>query len=171
MMRVEVSRPLPPRGVIDFDVAWHFPVPPYGGGRMGRIGARLYEIGQWYPRLVVYDDVHGWNPLPYIGAGEFYLEYGDFDVSLTLPAGFVVAATGTVANPLVVWGPTARARLARARRSAERVQIITKAEAEANTGKRTPGTKTWRFTAATCVTSPGPPPLTSAGTPRAGAAS
>ena len=147
MMRVELSRLLPPRGVIDFDVAWHFPVPPYGGGRMGRIGARLYEIGQWYPRLVVYDDVHGWNPLPYIGAGEFYLEYGDFDVSLTLPAGFVVAATGTVANPLVVWGPTARARLARARRSAERVQIITKAEAEANTGKRTPGTKTWRFTA------------------------
>ena len=147
MMRVELSRPLPPRGVIDFDVAWHFPVPPYGGGRMGRIGARLYEIGQWYPRLVVYDDVHGWNPLPHIGAGEFYLEYGDFDVSLTLPAGFVVAATGTVANPLVVWGPTARARLARARRSAERVQIITKAEAEANTGKRVPGTKTWRFTA------------------------
>src|SRR3989442_14523194 len=114
---------------------------------MGRIGARLYEIGQWSPRLVVYDEVHGWNPLPYIGAGEFYLEYGDFDVSLTLPAGFVVAATGTVANPLVVWGPTARARLARARRSAERVQIITKAEAEANTGKRVPGTKTWRFTA------------------------
>ena len=147
MMRVELSRLLPPRGVIDFDVAWHFPVPPYGGGRMGRIGARLYEIGQWYPRLVVYDDVHGWNPLPYIGAGEFYLEYGDFDVSLTLPAGFVVAATGTVANPLVVWGPTARARLARAHRSAERVQIITKAEAEANTGKRVPGTKTWRFTA------------------------
>ena len=147
MMRVELSRPLPPRGVIAFDVAWHFPVPPYGGGRMGRIGARLYEIGQWYPRLVVYDDVHGWNPLPYIGAGEFYLEYGDFDVSLTLPAGFVVAATGTVANPLVVWGPTARARLARAHRSAERVQIITKAEAEANTGKRVPGTKTWRFTA------------------------
>ena len=147
MMRVELSRLLPPRGVIDFDVAWHFPVPPYGGGRMGRIGARQYEIGQWYPRLVVYDDVHGWNPLPYIGAGEFYLEYGDFDVSLTLPAGFVVAATGTVANPLVVWGPTARARLARAHRSAERVQIITKAEAEANTGKRVPGTKTWRFTA------------------------
>src|SRR6266850_323972 len=77
-------------GMIDFDVAWHFPVPPYGGGRMGRIGTRLYEMGQWYPRMVVYDDVHGWNPLPYIGAGEFYLEYGDFDVTLTLPAGFVV---------------------------------------------------------------------------------
>ena len=59
MMRVELSRPLAPRGAIDFDVAWRFPVPPYGGGRMGRIGSHLYEIGQWYPRMVVYDDVHG----------------------------------------------------------------------------------------------------------------
>jgi hypothetical protein len=144
-MRVELPRPLGPKGMIDFDVAWHFPVPPYGGGRMGRIGTRLYEMGQWYPRMVVYDDVHGWNPLPYIGAGEFYLDYGDFDVTLTLPAGFVVAATGTVQNPLVVWTPTTRARLARARRSAEPVQIITKAEATAHGTQRSPGTKTWHF--------------------------
>ena len=114
MMRVELPRPLPPRGVIDCDVAWHFPIPPYGGGRMGRIGTRLYEIGQWYPRLVVYDDVHGWNPLPYIGAGEFYLEYGDFDVTLTLPAGFLVAGTGTVANPLAC-GPPSSAPASRGR--------------------------------------------------------
>ncbi len=147
MMRVELPRPLAPKGTIDFDVAWHFPVPPYGGGRMGRIGTRLYEMGQWYPRMVVYDDVHGWNPLPYIGAGEFYLEYGDFDVTLTLPAGFVVAATGTVQNPLAVWAPATRARLARARRSAERVQIITKDEAVTSGAARRPGTKTWHFAA------------------------
>ena len=147
MMRVELSRPLAPRGAIDFDVAWRFPVPPYGGGRMGRIGSRLYEIGQWYPRMVVYDDVHGWNPLPYIGAGEFYLEYGDYDVTLTLPAGFVLAATGTVVNPARVWTPTVRARLARARASAASVPIITKAEAEANGAKRVPGTKTWHLRA------------------------
>src|SRR3989449_4737010 len=95
IMRGELPRPLAPNGMIDFDVAWHFPVPPHGGGRIGRGRARPYEIGQRYPRLVVYDDVHGGNPLPYIGAGEVYLEYGDFDVSLTLPPGFVVAATGT----------------------------------------------------------------------------
>ncbi len=149
MMRVELPRPLGPKRMIDFDVAWHYPVPPYGGGRMGRIGTRLYEMGQWYPRMVAYDDVHGWNPLPYIGAGEFYLEYGDFDVTLTLPAGFVVAATGTVQNPLAVWTPTTRARLARARRgnSADRVQIITKDEAVASGAERRPGTKTWHFTA------------------------
>jgi hypothetical protein len=147
MMRVELLRPLAPRRAIDFDVAWHFPVPPYGGGRMGRIGARLYEIGQWYPRMVVYDDVHGWNPLPYLGAGEFYLEYGDYDVTLTLPAGFVVAATGTVVNPAAVWTPAERARLARARASAAAVAVITKAEAEANGARRVPGTKTWHLSA------------------------
>src|SRR6267143_6518243 len=136
MMRVELPRSLASGRAIDFDVAWHFPVPPYGGGRMGRIGSRSYEIGQWYPRMVVYDDVHGWNPLPYIGAGEFYLEYGDYDVTLTLPAGFVLAATGTVVNPALVWTPTVRARLARARASAAPVPIITKAEAEANGAMR-----------------------------------
>src|SRR5207244_440305 len=134
MMRVELPRPLAPRAAIDFEVAWHFPVPPYGGGRMGRIGTRLYEIGQWYPRMVVYDDVHGWNPLPYIGAGEFYLEYGDFDVTLTLPAGFLVAATGTVRNPLAVWTPAMRARLARARSPSQPVQIVTRADATAVEG-------------------------------------
>ena len=67
------------------DIAWRFTVPDYGAGRMGRDGA-LYEIGQWYPRMAVYDDVRGWNHEPYIGGGEFYLEYGSFDVALTVPA-------------------------------------------------------------------------------------
>jgi hypothetical protein len=148
MMRVELPGPLAPGGAIDFDVAWHFPVPPYGGGRMGRIGARLYEIGQWYPRMVVYDDVHGWNPLPYIGAGEFYLEYGDYDVTLTVPAGFVVAATGTVQNPTDVWSPTVRQRLEQATTASERIQIITAAEATANGRRAATGTKAWHFLAA-----------------------
>ena len=69
----------------------------YGAGRMGRDGT-LYEIAQWYPRIAVYDDVRGWNHEPYIGAGEFYLEYGSFDVALTVPADYVVAATGDAAE-------------------------------------------------------------------------
>src|SRR2546430_8962686 len=100
MMRVELARPLPPRGAIDCDVAWHFPIPPYGGGRMGRIGTRLYEIGQWYPRLVVYDDVHGWNPLPYIGAGRSYPSNANNDAPPPSPPGFLLPAPGPVANPL-----------------------------------------------------------------------
>src|SRR2546430_2310534 len=134
MMRVELPRPLGPNLSITFDVAWHFPIPPYGGGRMGRVGSRFYELGQWYPRMAVYDDVHGWNTLPFLGAGEFYLEFGDFDVSLTVPAGFLVTATGMLANPSAVRSAQERTRLARAFTSpGQTAQVITRQEAIANT--------------------------------------
>jgi len=148
MMRVELPRPLGPDLSVTFDIAWHFPVPPYGGGRMGRVGSRFYELGQWYPRMAVYDDAHGWNTLPYLGAGEFYLEFGDFDVSLTVPAGFQVAATGMLANPTVVRTAQERARLAKAFETpGQTVPIITRQEAVANATKKVAGTRTWRFTA------------------------
>jgi hypothetical protein len=148
MMRVELAQPLAPGVGITFDVAWHFPIPPYGGGRMGRVGSRFYELGQWYPRMAVYDDVHGWNTLPFLGAGEFYLEYGDFDVSLTVPAGFVLTATGALANPTVVRSAQERARLSGAFTSpGQVVSVITRQEAAANATRKVPGTRTWRFTA------------------------
>jgi hypothetical protein len=147
-MRVDLPRPLPPGQFLDLEIGWRFPVPDYGAGRMGRDGT-LYELGQWYPRVAVYDDVRGWNHEPYIGGGEFYLEYGRFDVALTLPAGYVVGATGTLLNPLEVLTATQRARLARARASATPVAIITAEEAgdASRTRPRRTGTLTWRFAA------------------------
>jgi hypothetical protein len=148
MMRVELAHPLAPDLGVTFDIAWHFPIPPYGGGRMGRVDSRFYELGQWYPRMAVYDDAHGWNTLPYLGAGEFYLEFGDFDVSLTVPAGFQVAATGMLANPTVIRSAQDRARLAKAFETpGQTVSIITRQEAVAGATKKVPGTRTWRFTA------------------------
>src|SRR5437667_437583 len=123
-MRIDLPTPLAPGASLDIDAAWRFNVPPMGGGRMGHDGP-LYEIAQWYPRMAVYDDVHGWNHEPYIGAGEFYLEYGNFDVSLIVPASYIVAATGELANPEQVLTPTQRTRLAGARRSETPVAIIT----------------------------------------------
>jgi len=123
-MRIDLAAPLAPGAAIDIEAAWQFNVPPQGGGRMGHDGP-LYEIAQWYPRMAVYDDVRGWNHEPYIGAGEFYLEYGDFDVSLIVPASYIVAATGELANPEQVLTPTQRTRLAAARKSATPVAIIT----------------------------------------------
>jgi hypothetical protein len=144
-MRVDLPQPLPSGGAIDIEVVWHFTVPAYGAGRMGHDGS-LYEIGQWYPRLAVYDDVRGWNHEPYIGAGEFYLEYGSFDVSLTLPSNYTVGATGTLRNPEVVLTSTQRSRLARARSSAEPVAIIGADEVGKSRDAPT-GQRTWRFTA------------------------
>ena len=149
MMRIDLARPIPSGGVVRLDIAWRFQVPPYGAGRMGHDGT-LYELGQWYPRMAVYDDVTGWNHEPYIGAGEFYLEYGKFDVALTLPANYVVAATGRLINPGEALTAVQRRRLATARTSDTSVAIITKAEAEQASAPRPPGplaVRTWRFTA------------------------
>ncbi|MEZ4703542.1 MAG: M1 family metallopeptidase, partial [Rhodothermales bacterium] len=133
---------------LDIEIDWYFIIPPYGGARMGRDGP-LYEIAQWYPRLAVYDDVRGWNNEPYIGAGEFYLEYGDFDVTLDLPAAYVAVATGELQNAEQVLTQTQRDRLARAIQSETPVAIITREEA-GDTGRTRPtasGRLNWHFTA------------------------
>ena len=146
-MRIDLPRPLATGRAVDIDIVWRFLVPPYGAGRMGRDGP-LYEIAQWYPRLAVYDDLRGWNHEPYIGAGEFYLEYGSFDVSLTVPANYVVLATGTLQNPAAVLTPTQQRRLAMARSSSQPVAVITADEAgTARSRPAGPGQLTWHFAA------------------------
>jgi hypothetical protein len=145
-MRGDLPAPLSPGASLDIELAWRFKVPAQGGGRMGHDGT-LYEIAQWYPRVAVYDDVRGWNHEPYIGAGEFYLEYGSFDVSLTVPREYVVAATGQLRNADTVLTATQRARLARARTSETPVAIITKEEAGdvGKTRPAAPASLAWRF--------------------------
>lgn len=152
MMRVELDRPLAPGGRAELELAYRFEVPEHGSDRMGRqqyAGGWLYEVAQWYPRLAVYDDVRGWNTEQYLGQGEFYLEYGDFDFSITVPRSLVVAATGTLLNPIEVLTPTQRTRLARAGASDTTVPIIAKPEA-GQPSTRPAGaspTLTWRFSA------------------------
>ena len=144
MMRLDLPRPLAPGQTVELELGWSFPVPEHGSDRMGRRG-RLYEIAQWFPRMAVFDDVSGWNTEPYLGQGEFYREFGDYDVSITVPAGFVGAATGVLQNPGEVLTAAQRERLARAARTEEQVAIIT-AE-EAGTAGARAGTRTWRFRA------------------------
>ncbi|HZN97745.1 MAG TPA: M1 family metallopeptidase [Gemmatimonadales bacterium] len=147
-MRIDLPRSIAPGRAADLQIRWRFPVPDYGAGRMGRDGA-LYQIAQWYPRMVVYDDVRGWNHEPYIGAGEFYLEYGSFDVSLTVPSSYLVAATGTLRNPEQVLTPQQRERLEIAKTSTKPVAIVTEDEAGRAERTRPSGRapRIWRFTA------------------------
>jgi hypothetical protein len=145
-LRVDLATPLASGAAVDMDAVWHFNVPAQGGGRMGHDGP-LYEMAQWYPRLAVYDDVKGWNHEPYIGAGEFYLEYGDFDVTLTVPNEDVVAATGELQNPEQVLTAAQRQRLAVARHSDTAIAII-RADEAGNVAKTRPaGASVWHFTA------------------------
>jgi hypothetical protein len=145
--RIDLAEPLKPGASATFDVAWHFQVPEHGADRMGRDGS-LYEIAQWYPRLSVFDDVHGWNTEPYLGQGEFYLEYGDFNLSVTVPAGYIVAATGMLQNPQEVLPAAAAQRLQQAARSATPVHIVTEQELRSGAARPTrTGTLTWKFQA------------------------
>ncbi len=147
VMKVDLATPMAPGQSTTFDVAWHFNIPEHGADRMGRDGS-LYELAQWYPRLCVYDDLRGWNTEPYLGQGEFYLEYGDFNLALTVPAGYVVAATGVLQNPTEVLTQAEISRLAQASKSDTPVHIVTQADITAgNATSHKTGMVTWRFKA------------------------
>ena len=147
MMYIELASELAPGATTVISLDFAFNIPEHGADRMGRDGS-LYELAQWYPRLAVYDDVRGWNTDQYQGQGEFYLEYGDFDYAVTLPAGYIMAGTGLVTNPTEVLTARTRTRLAAARTSDTTVHIVTEAElADGSARPRTTGTLTWHFSA------------------------
>ncbi len=148
LMRVDLASPVPSGGMTTLSIDWTFRVPASGADRMGRDG-NLYLLAQWYPRLAVYDDVNGWNTLPYLGQGEFYLEYGDFDVELTVPATYFVGATGSLLNSEEVLTATQRERLALAREGGQVVNVVVESEFTdvAAIRPRTDGSLTWRFRA------------------------
>ncbi|MFN3346072.1 MAG: M1 family metallopeptidase [Chloroherpetonaceae bacterium] len=150
MMRIDLPEPLAPNGgTVQLEMAWSFPIP--FTGRMGREECKqgwVYQIAQWYPRMCVYDDISGWNTDQYLGAGEFYTEYGSFDVKLTVPANHICLATGTLQNPNEVLTPTLRERLAKAAKSDETVMIIARDEVGASfTRPKRTGELTWHYKA------------------------
>jgi len=147
MMRIDLESPLAARGgTLDLGLQYSFAIPDHGSDRMGR-DSTLYEIAQWFPRMAVYDDVRGWNTDPYLGQGEFYLDYGDITYAVTVPTGYVVAGSGILQNRSEVLTPSQIERLDRATHSPNVIQIITADEASAARKRTIAGTKTWRFRA------------------------
>ncbi|MDX1393806.1 MAG: M1 family metallopeptidase [Gemmatimonadota bacterium] len=152
MMEILLDEPLAPAGnQIAIDIDFSFVIPETGGDRMGRQsirGGTIYQLAQWYPRMFTYDDVRGWNQSPFLGQGEWYLEYGDFDVSVTVPRDYVIAATGTLQNEIEVLTDTQLDRLAQARLSAQAIPIIDLEEAgDDETRPPGEGPLTWVFQA------------------------
>jgi hypothetical protein len=142
--QLRLPAPLATGGTAVVDIRYHYIVPkePWGGrtGWMDSPNGPIYSIAQWYPRMAVYDDLRGWDTLPYLQQ-EFYLEYGDFDYSVTVPASWIVAGSGELANEAEVLTPQERSRLAQARRSDKTVMIR-----RWNEKRPATGTKTWHFT-------------------------
>jgi hypothetical protein len=148
LTRVVLAVPLAPGKAATLEIAYSFEVPEHGADRMGHDGP-LYEIAQWYPRVAVYDDVRGWNTEPYLGQGEFYLDFGNYNLALTLPAGYIVAATGALQNAAEVLTPVQVSRLAKAAQSDTVIRIVTAAELASGAARpESTGTLTWKFTAA-----------------------
>lgn len=146
-MQVWLPEALKNAGKVKLIIEWSFDIPVYGTDRMGRLQTKngwVYEVAQWFPRMCVYDDLQGWNVLPYIGQGEFYLEYGDIDFSITAPADMIVVGSGALLNPAECFSPTEASRYAKAKTSEQTVTI--RSAAEVNAGIRTSKkTNTWKF--------------------------
>ncbi|HMI01128.1 MAG TPA: M1 family metallopeptidase [Pedobacter sp.] len=118
-------------GKLQIKIDYSFEIPEYGTDRMGLTHTKnglIYQVAQWYPRMEVYDDIIGWNTLPYLGAGEFYLEYGDIDYTITAPADLLIVGSGELINPTEVLSPKQLARLEQAKKSDKTVFIRTAAE-------------------------------------------
>ncbi|TWI98844.1 hypothetical protein JN11_03033 [Mucilaginibacter frigoritolerans] len=136
-------------GQVKLKIEYSFISPNYGSDRMGiqdTKKGKIFQVAQWYPRMCVYDDVYGWNTIPYTGPGEFYLEYGDFDLSITAPANHIVVASGELLNPQEVYTPTQLKRWAEASAS-EKTVIIRSAAEVTDPASRPAGKKelTWHF--------------------------
>ncbi len=131
-MQVRLNSPVLPKGdKISVKVNYSFYIPYHGADRMGRLYTKNgveYEIAEWYPRMCVYDDVEGWNTLPYMGLGEFYCEYGNFDYYITAPSEMFVFGSGDLQNPTQVLTPEEIKRLAAASVSDKTVSIINENE-------------------------------------------
>ena len=151
---LRLGRPLAPGGSTRLDVAWSLTIPPDGAPRGGTDG-EVFFVSYWYPQVGVYDDVNGWQDDQYLGRAEFYMGYADYDVSITVPAGWLVASTGTLANAADVLTPQTRARLDSARHGDRVVHVVSDNDRVPGrstlTGRAdgaTAGQVTWRFTAA-----------------------
>ena len=152
MMRIDLPEPLGPGGEMVFRVAWDYAInnSDISNGRTGyewfeKDSNAIYEIAQWFPRLVAYTDATGWQHKQYLGQGEFTLELGDYLVRITVPADHLVAATGVLQNPEEVLTPLQRQRLAEAKSAAKPVFVVTPEEALENEKEKSSETKTWVF--------------------------
>jgi hypothetical protein len=146
IMRLTLPQPLRAGDSTDLAFAWSYTVAPEGGPRGGRTDLYAF-VSYWYPQLAVYDDINGWQIDQYRANAEFYMGYADYEVALTVPAGFLIAATGTLLNPHEVLTAPIRDRLALARTTDSVVHVVAAADRGAGRSTAAGPKLTWRFRA------------------------
>jgi hypothetical protein len=154
MLRINLSKPLAPHSSISFTIKWWYNINDRMavGGRSGyeyfeKDKNYLYTVAQFFPRMCVYSDIEGWQNKQFLGKGEFALPFGDYDVSITVPADHIVGATGELQNASAVLTSEERNRFEKAKKSDTPIIIVTQKEAEDKEKNPIYKTKTWNFKA------------------------
>ncbi len=147
-MQIQLVTPLATKSQLKVHIQYHYTIPGVWGGRtsygMSKQG-EIYDIAQWYPRMCVYDDLRGWDTLPYLGS-EFYLEYGHFEYYVTVPSKMIVAGSGELVNAKDVLTKLQIDRLAQAAKSDATVYIRKPEEVNDPASRpKQDGTLTWHF--------------------------
>jgi len=148
-MQVILPQELNPKGgVVTVKIDYSFISPNNGSDRMGVLGTKngkIFTVAQWYPRMCVYDDIQGWNTNPYLGASEFYLEYGDFDMTITVPSNHFVVCSGELVNSKKVYSLEQQKRWEMASISDQTVIIRSAEEVNKVSNTTDNSFKTWHF--------------------------
>lgn len=148
-MQIRLDKPLAGNGeTITIKMNYSFVIPINGSDRMGHLttqNGEIYSIAQWFPRLCVYDDVLGWNTLPYWGAGEFYCEYGDVNYSITAPASHLLMGSGELLNPEEVFTAVQLKRWNAAKLSDQTIAIRTADEVTDPKSRPAKNQLTWKY--------------------------
>jgi len=148
-MQIRLPKAVKPGGdVIKIKIDYSFTLPEYGADRCGILKSKngnVFAVAQWYPRMCVFDDIQGWNTLPYLGPSEFYLEYGNFDFNITAPASHIVVASGELQNPSEVLTAAQVKRLEEAKASDKTVIIRSEKEVTDPASRPAGNTLTWHY--------------------------
>lgn len=148
-MQIRLTKPMKGNGEsVKIKMDFSFILPEYGADRCGILNTKngdIFTVGQWYPRMCVFDEVQGWNTLPYLGPSEFYLEYGDFDFTITVPATHIVVASGELQNAAEVLTPAQNNRYEIAKKSDKTVMIRTEKEVTDPSSRPKGNTLSWHY--------------------------
>ncbi|GIU52602.1 M1 family metallopeptidase [Shewanella sp. KT0246] len=157
-MRIDLPQPLKPNQTtkVNIDFAFNILEEDAVGARSGyehfpddkrKGGNDIFLLAQWFPRVSSYSDYEAWHNKEFLGRGEFTLEFGNYDVKMTVPTDHIVAATGVLQNPKKVLSKTQRKRLEEAKDAKRPIFIVSTNEALKNESSTQSGQKTWHFKA------------------------
>ncbi len=144
---LHLKQPLLPDEKIDLAMTWNYTINEKSHFRTGKVDSTSWFVAYFFPRIAVYDDIDGWNDFKYSGSAEFYNDYGDFNVAITVPRNFIVWATGMLQNPGEVLREKYANRYSAALTSDEIIHIVDSTECTSGQVTQPNITNTWRFKA------------------------